>query len=132
MVRARRYFNAPRVFVLAIAACAFGLFDADLDHPAIEYRTRPPKDAVSELNRKIQAGEVRLNFDEAQGYLRSVLEALRIPIQSQIVVFSKTSIQMFRINPHNPRALSTTAQSRSVGFAVVHLWNSLRRTRNKA
>jgi len=95
--------------VLAIAACAFGdlegVFVADLDHPAIEYRTRPLKDAVSELNRKIQRGEVRLNFDETQGYLPSVLEALSIPIESQIAVFSKTSVQMFRINPHNPRTL---------------------------
>ena len=95
--------------VLALALYGFGdlqgVFVPDLDHPAIEYHTRPLKDAVSELNRKIQAGEVRLNFDEAQGYLRSVLEALSIPIQSQIVVFSKTSVQMFRINPHNPRTL---------------------------
>ena len=95
--------------VLAIAAYALGdlqgVFVADLDHPTIEYHTRPLKDAVSELNRKMQAGEVRLNFDEAQGYLRSVLEALSIPIQSQIVVFSKTSVQMFRINPRNPRTL---------------------------
>jgi hypothetical protein len=82
-----------------------GVFVADPDHPAIEYSTRSLKDAVSELNRKIQAGKVRLNFDEEQGYLRSVLEALSIPIESQVVVFSKTSVQMLRINPHNPRAL---------------------------
>jgi hypothetical protein len=95
--------------MLALAACAFGdlegMFVADPDHPAIEYSSRPLKDAVSELNRKIQMGKVRLNFDEAQGYLRSVLEALSIPIESQIVVFSKTSVQMSRINPHNPRTL---------------------------
>jgi len=95
--------------MLATVACTFGdlesIFVADPNHPAIEYSTRPLKDPVSELNRKIQAGEVRLNFDEAQGYLRSVLGALSIPIESQIVVFSKTSVQMFRINPHNPRTL---------------------------
>jgi len=95
--------------MLALVACAFGdlegVFVADPDHPAIEYGTRPLRDPVSELNRKIQAGKVRLNFDEPQGYLRSVLEALSVPIESQIVVFSKTSVQMFRINPHNPRTL---------------------------
>jgi hypothetical protein len=96
-------------FMLATVVCALGdlksIFVADPNHPAIEYSTRRLKDPVSELNRKIQAGEVRLNFDEAQGYLRSVLGALSIPIASQIAVFSKTSVQMFRINPHNPRAL---------------------------
>jgi hypothetical protein len=81
------------------------VFVADPDHPAIAYGTRPLKDPVSELNRQIQADKVRLNFDEAQGYLRSVLDALGVSIESQIVVFSKTSIQMFRINPHNPRSL---------------------------
>ena len=93
--------------MLATVAYTFGdldsIFVADPNHPAIEYNTRPLKDPVSELNRKIQAGQVRLNFDEPQGYLRSVLEALSVPIESQIVVFSKTSVQMFRINPHNPR-----------------------------
>jgi hypothetical protein len=96
-------------FMLATVVCALGdlksIFVADPNHPAIEYSTRRLKDPVSELNRKIQAGEVRLNFDGAQGYLRSVLGALSIPIESQIAVFSKTSVQMFRINPHNPRAL---------------------------
>jgi hypothetical protein len=57
--------------MLAAVACTFGdlesLFVADPNHPAIEYSTRPLKDPISELNRKIQAGEVRLNFDEAQG-----------------------------------------------------------------
>jgi len=51
-----------------------GVFVADPDHPAIELRTRPLRDPVSELNRKIQAGKVRLNFDEPHGYLRSFFE----------------------------------------------------------
>ena len=95
--------------MLTIAACSFGdlpsLFPADPNHPAIEYSTRPLTDPVSELNRKIESGKVRLNFEEAHGYLRSVLDALNVPVESQIVVFSKTSIQMLRINPHNPRSM---------------------------
>src|SRR5207247_5833809 len=31
--------------------------------------------------------------------------ALRVPIESQMVVFSKTSVQAQRINPQNPRTL---------------------------
>jgi hypothetical protein len=77
----------------------------DKDSPAIEYSTRATADPVSQLNLEIQQGKVHLKFDEKQGYLRSVLEALDVPIQSQLLVFSKTSFQMYRISPSNPRSL---------------------------
>jgi hypothetical protein len=77
----------------------------DKDSPAIEYATRPTTDAVSQLALKIQQGKVHLKFDEQHGYLRSVLEALDVPVESQLVVFSKTSFQMYRISPDNPRSL---------------------------
>ncbi|MGA7791566.1 MAG: hypothetical protein WCA19_00920 [Candidatus Acidiferrales bacterium] len=96
------------ILIVTVAA-AFGdlegLFDPGPEHPAIGYATRPAKDRVSELNRKIHEGKVQLKFDGEQGYLRSVLEALDVPIESQIVVFSKTSLEMNRINPRNPRTL---------------------------
>ena len=81
------------------------LFLPDKDSPAIEYGTRPTTDAVSRLNLAIQQGKIHLKFDNKQGYLRSVLEALDVPIQSQLVVFSQTSFQMYRISPSNPRSL---------------------------
>jgi hypothetical protein len=74
-------------------------------HPAIEYNASPAHDPVGELNRKLQAGTAHLKFEEPAGYLRSVLEALNIPIESQIAVFSKTSLQLERISPSNPRTL---------------------------
>lgn len=77
----------------------------DKDSPAIEYGMRPTTDAVSQLNLKIQQGKVHLKFDDKQGYLRSVLQALDVPIESQLLVFSKTSFQMYRISPANPRSL---------------------------
>ena len=97
------------VFMLVTVAVAFGdlqgVFVPDLDHPAIQYTTRPLKDRVSELNRRIRSGGVQLKFDGGQGYLRSVLGALSVPIESQMIVFSKTSVQMLRIDPRNPRSL---------------------------
>jgi hypothetical protein len=73
--------------------------------PAIAYFTAPVSDPVAELNRKLQSGAVRLTFDAAHGYLPSVLQALRVPEASQVVVFSKTSVQASRITPANPRAI---------------------------
>jgi hypothetical protein len=95
--------------VLAVVAAAFGKLGreplTDLDHPAIRYTTQKLNDPGSRLNFKLQYGEVHLKFDGPQGYLRSVLHALDVPIDSQLVVFSKTSFQAERISPDNPRSL---------------------------
>jgi hypothetical protein len=74
-------------------------------HPAIEYASAPLNDPVSLLLRKMQSGEVRLEFDNESGYLRSMLQALNVPVESQVAVFSKTSLQSDRINPANPRTI---------------------------
>ncbi|HVK58184.1 MAG TPA: hypothetical protein VM735_05345, partial [Candidatus Kapabacteria bacterium] len=39
------------------------------------------------------------------GYLPSLLDVLQIPASSQMLVFSKTSLQRERISPENPRAI---------------------------
>ena len=76
-----------------------------LHHSAIGYANRSVTDAVSDLNRQIRDSEVLLEFDDAGGYLPSVLAALDVPVESQMLVFSKTSLQRRFIGPDNPRAL---------------------------
>ena len=73
-------------------------------HPAIGY-DRPSTDVVGELARKVEAGTIRLVHQGRSGYLLSILEALRVPTESQAVIFSKTSLQSHYISPSNPRAL---------------------------
>jgi hypothetical protein len=75
------------------------------DHPAIQYKARPTNDPVAELNRRIQAGDVLLKTDGPTGYLRSVLDALDIPVESQVLVFSETSLQSEFITQQKPRAV---------------------------
>jgi hypothetical protein len=82
-----------------------GLFQGCLDHPAIQYATRPVRNPVSELNRELQERKIHLTLDGPAGYLRSALDALKIPVQSQMVVFSKTSLMQAIINPSNPRTI---------------------------
>lgn len=100
---------AVGVLVCAAAAASFeelgGVFHGSLDHPSIQYGAKPSHDAVAELNRRLDAGEVQLKFEGQSGYLKSVLAALKIPVESQIVAFAKTSVQSPRINPSNPRSL---------------------------
>jgi hypothetical protein len=73
-------------------------------HPAIDY-DGPTADVVGELARNVADGTVKLRYEGRSGYLRSVLEALHIPVESQAIVFSKTSLQSHYISPSNPRAI---------------------------
>ena len=75
------------------------------NHPAIAYATAPVSDPVALLNERLRRGEVTLEKNEHSGYLPSVLSALGVSIDSQLLVFSKTSFQAPRINPTNPRAI---------------------------
>jgi hypothetical protein len=81
-----------------------GVFTGALDHPVIEYSTRPVEDPVAVLNRKLDEGK-QLEYEPAHGYLQSVLDALGIPVESQITVFAKSSFQQHLINPANARAI---------------------------
>jgi hypothetical protein len=62
-------------------------------------------DPIAELQQKIKAGEIKLEFDAEGGYLGSLLKNLKIPVSSQTLVFSKTSLQTERISPATPRAM---------------------------
>ena len=74
-------------------------------HPEINYLAGPTTDPVARLNVKLASGEVQLRGEPTNGYLRSILQALDVPVESQILVFSKTSFQSSRIGPGNPRAI---------------------------
>jgi hypothetical protein len=82
-----------------------GMFQGSSEDPAIAYSTAPLSNAVSALNEKLRIGTAGLAFEGRSGYLRSALNALDIPIDSQALVFSKTSFQQKRISETNPRAL---------------------------
>lgn len=80
-------------------------FFDDASAPAAAYATTQPHDVVAQLNAKLAAGSTTLTYEAGSGYLRSVLSALDVPIESQLAVFSKTSVQAAIINPTNPRTL---------------------------
>jgi hypothetical protein len=80
-------------------------FHASRDHDAIRYSTAPVSNAITALNDKLARGELTLSFDPVSGYLRSVLDALGIRVESQVLVYSQTSFQARRISRANPRAV---------------------------
>lgn len=103
--------SGPRPFILAaglsivLTGLAVAQFASNAEHEAIAYSTSTPTDPVARLQARIAAGEVSLSFDERRGYLPAVLKALDIPIASQGLVFSRTSLQLDRIAPWSPRAI---------------------------
>ena len=71
----------------------------------IHYRTAEVRDPVAKLQQRLDRGEARLMYEPGRGYLKSVLQALDIPVSSQTLLFSKTSFQYRKISPQTPRAL---------------------------
>jgi mono/diheme cytochrome c family protein len=77
----------------------------DLDDAPIKYSTAKADNAVTRLEAKIKDRAVSPKADDEFGYLKAVLKALDVPASSQVLVFSKTSLQRSRIGPKTPRAV---------------------------
>jgi len=71
----------------------------------INYRSEQLTDPIAILQKQLDRGEARLEYEPGHGYLKSVLRALGIAVNSQTLVFSKTSFQYPKISPERPRAL---------------------------
>ena len=91
--------------VFAAAAQRTGVFDQSMNHPAIKYSTTDSNTVVDELNRTLADGSAKLEFDAKTGYLKSVLDLLKIPVESQVLVYTQTSQQANHITMTNPRAI---------------------------
>jgi hypothetical protein len=95
--------------LLTFAAFLIGvLFSAkasdDYEQPPISYSDTRPNDAVSRLQARLDKRELAFTGTERDA-VRQILRELKIPESSQMLVFSKTSVQRVRISPQNPRAL---------------------------
>jgi len=69
------------------------------------YWQRELHDPVTLALSKIQRGELAVDTSGGLPFLRSLLQALHVPIHSQLLVYSATSFQSGLIHPSNPRAL---------------------------
>lgn len=108
--------NAPTRIVVLLLACLtcetawsqtnFRAVDrVNYEDAPILYSGRTPNDAIIELQSRIAQGQVTLDQTSPHALLRSLLEALEIPTESQVVTFAHTSLQADKITPTNPRAI---------------------------
>jgi hypothetical protein len=94
-----------------------------LSPPPHSYLEGPPKIALPSCRRRRKKGEVKLDTTNDKAFLTSLLEALNIPVSSQIMVFSASSLQSEIINPRNPRALYFNEDT-YIGWVPADWWRS--------
>lgn len=80
-------------------------YKLEYEDAPIKYGEQTPADPVARLQSRLASGETKLTYDESFGYLPALLSELKIPPASQMLVFSKTSLQRRFITPANPRAI---------------------------
>jgi hypothetical protein len=71
----------------------------------INYRSDNLSDPVAKLQEQLNQGKASLQYEPEHSYLKSVLKLLKVPVDTQTLVFSKTSFQYKKISPEHPRAL---------------------------
>jgi hypothetical protein len=102
--------RAMTIALLGVSAAlapmgAAGQLRYDFDYPTIPYSKAKPGDRVTRLWDEIAAGRITLEHEGERGYLASLLKALEVPVESQALVFTRTSLQKTLISPRTPRAI---------------------------
>lgn len=87
------------LFVLCMAAGPVFGQTLRFEYAPIHYHSRPVTNSISALALN------QLIFEPEQSYLKSILKALEISPESQVLVFRSTSFQKNRITPKTPRAI---------------------------
>jgi hypothetical protein len=81
--------------IVLTARASFGQLDHEQE--PINYSSEKPTDPIARLAERLEAGEVKLEWEPKHGYLTSLMKHLDVPVSSQTLVFSKTSLQISRI-----------------------------------
>jgi hypothetical protein len=97
--------NGYRALTVALVLSTAAWAADDFEKEPISYSKGKPDNAVSRLQARLAAGKAKLSFGRDKGYLKSLLRELNVPVSSQALVFSKTSLQRRRIAPKTPRAI---------------------------
>lgn len=76
----------------------------DYERDPLRYSASAAQDPFAALKERIADGSFALPHEEKDA-LRALLSALQVPDWTQVLVFSRTSLQRNRIHPAHPRAL---------------------------
>jgi hypothetical protein len=76
----------------------------EYEQAPVRYSATQSQDATQAIEAKLAAGKLALPPDD-KATVRSILQEMGVPVESQVVVYSKTSLQRGLIAPKHPRAL---------------------------
>ncbi|GAB5560901.1 MAG: hypothetical protein SynsKO_25480 [Synoicihabitans sp.] len=96
------FFVGTLVLVMGMASTSAA--EENYEAAPIHYSGTEPNDPISRLQEKLAAGEYQFLGSEEE-ILQGLLAELDVPKTSQVLVFSRTSLQRHRISPENPRAI---------------------------
>jgi hypothetical protein len=91
-----------------------------IDHKAIQYANGPLNDPVTKPDRDLAAGKTKLEYSPQFGWLPSILKHLDLNVDSQMLVFSKTSFQASKL-PKSARARRGRFSSTMKPWSNSHL-----------
>lgn len=105
--------NFPRILLSTLAVLAGHSLAGrepwqDFKAAPHNYWSRPVTDRFSLLKDQLASGQLPLDTSSEKAFVVSLLGALKVPVSSQMLVFSATSLQLPRISLRNPRALYFT------------------------
>lgn len=79
--------------------------DEFFEQAPIRYSDASVTDDIFRLKQELNRDQANLEWTANYGWLPSLLKKLKISQSSQVLVFSRTSLQIERIRPTNPRAI---------------------------
>ena len=93
------------LIALATAPLALAQFFNDYDLEPHGYFSREVKDPTTVLMKRVERGEVLINEHAGKPLVERLLKELALHKESQVLVFSKTSLQRRGVSHSNPRAI---------------------------
>lgn len=88
------------------------------EEPPINYSATQTNDRATAINAAFQGRADEIRSMPAKKRLKWLLDELGVPVESQLLVFSKTSMQRDLINPETPRVLYFSDEA-YVGWSVT-------------
>jgi hypothetical protein len=92
---------------LAIFACAASLRaqgSEEYEQAPVRYSSTPAKDAAQAVEARLASGKLILPVGD-KAIVRQMLKEFNVPLESQVIVYSKTSVQRSLITPKHPRTI---------------------------
>lgn len=92
-------------FLVALVNPGLFALEPVIEQEPIRYSETVSDTPITRISDRIAKGETLLAGSTDQDILRELLELLDIPVESQVLVYSKTSAQNGLITPSTPRAI---------------------------